>query len=121
MWTSSYVTTTCSSAVDQVTYIPADRPRIATSVPPAHSRSQRPAPAGTTKWPTVQLTLAAAGGTTLTRGRPPGCPTGLKITAAGVISGTPTVSGTFNFSVTVTDSASPTANTATKNLSLTVN
>jgi hypothetical protein len=48
-------------------------------------------------------------------------PTGLMLSSAGQITGTPTVSGTFNFTVTVTDSATPTAHTATANLSITVN
>jgi len=34
-----------------------------------------------------------------------GLPAGLSISSAGVISGTATVSGTFNYTVTVTDSA----------------
>ena len=45
-------------------------------------------------------------------------PTGMMMSTAGVISGTPTVSGTFNFTVTVTDSAT---HTATATLSITVN
>jgi large repetitive protein len=40
------------------------------------------------------------------------------ISAGGVISGTPTGAGTFAFTVRVTDSAAPTANTATANLSI---
>jgi hypothetical protein len=47
-------------------------------------------------------------------------PAELALSAAGVISGTPTVTGTFTFSVTATDSATP-AGTATTALSLTVN
>jgi Putative Ig domain len=46
-----------------------------------------------------------------------GLPAGLTISAAGTISGTPTVSGTFNYSVTVKDSA---GNTGTVNCSVTV-
>ena len=38
-------------------------------------------------------------------------PSGLSFTAAGVLSGTPLVSGTFNFTVTATDSTSGTAGT----------
>jgi hypothetical protein len=49
-------------------------------------------------------------------------PTGLTLNGAtGVISGTPTASGTANFTVTVTDSETPTAKTATANLSIVVN
>ncbi|GAC1626625.1 MAG: hypothetical protein NVS9B13_23060 [Candidatus Acidiferrum sp.] len=49
-------------------------------------------------------------------------PAGLVLNAAnGNISGTPTASGTFNFTVKATDSTTPTAQTATANLSITVN
>jgi hypothetical protein len=69
-------------------------------------------------------TLQASGGITpyswaVTTGS---LPAGLVLNAAtGVISGTPTASGTSNFTVTVTDSETPTAKTATANLSITVN
>jgi beta-glucosidase len=46
-----------------------------------------------------------------------GLPAGLSISASGTISGTPTVIGTFNYTVTVTDSA---AHTGTLNCSVTV-
>jgi hypothetical protein len=46
-----------------------------------------------------------------------GLPAGLSISTSGTISGTPTVSGTFNYTVTVTDSA---GNTGTLNCSVTV-
>lgn len=66
-------------------------------------------------------TLAATGGTppyvwSISAGA---LPTGLTLSAAGVLSGTPLVSGPFNFTVMVTDSAVP-ANTATQPLVLTV-
>ena len=48
-------------------------------------------------------------------------PTGLNLSTGGVISGTPTASGTFPFAVTVTDSATPTPHTATASLSITIN
>jgi len=48
-------------------------------------------------------------------------PAGLSLSTAGVISGIPTTSGTSPFTVKVTDSSTPTPETATGNLSLTVN
>src|SRR5204862_7221236 len=45
-------------------------------------------------------------------------PTGLTLSSSGAISGTPTVTGTSNFTVKVTDANS---NTATQGLSITVN
>src|ERR1700687_3930270 len=67
-------------------------------------------------------TLAASGGTApftwvVTTGS---LPAGLALSSGGVISGTPSASGTFPFTVTVTDSASP-AHTATASLSITIN
>src|SRR5215470_4952667 len=47
-----------------------------------------------------------------------GLPAGLSMASDGTISGTPTVSGTFNYTVTVKDSA---GNTGTVNCSVTVN
>jgi plastocyanin len=46
-------------------------------------------------------------------------PTGLKLSSSGLISGKPTTTGTFTFTVKVSDSSSP-ALTATKALSITV-
>ena len=46
-----------------------------------------------------------------------GLPAGLSISSSGTISGTPTVSGTFNYTVTITDSA---GNKGTLNCSITV-
>jgi hypothetical protein len=71
-----------------------------------------------TAYPSV--TLAATGGTgtysswTVTGGS---VPTGMALSAAGVLSGTPTTAGSSSFTVTVTDSAS---NTATATFTLTV-
>ena len=66
--------------------------------------------------------LAATGGTpgytwSLASGS---LPTGLTISAAGTISGTPTAAGTFNFTAKATDSTSPTAQTATQPLTITI-
>src|SRR5206468_34604 len=47
-----------------------------------------------------------------------GLPAGLTMSTGGTISGTPTVSGTFNYTVTVTDKD---GNTGTENCSVTVN
>jgi Bacterial Ig-like domain (group 3) len=47
-------------------------------------------------------------------------PSGLTLSPGGVISGTPQAGGTFSFTVQVTDSTSPTPQTATEALSLTV-
>jgi hypothetical protein len=69
-------------------------------------------------------TLAATGGTppyvnwTLSSGA---LPSGLTLNSStGAITGTPTAPGTFNFSVDVTDSATPSAQTVTKAFSLTI-
>jgi fibronectin type 3 domain-containing protein len=68
-------------------------------------------------------TLAATGGTTpytwsITASS---LPPGLSLNAStGAISGTPTASGTFGFTAKVTDSTTPTAQTATQTLSITV-
>jgi hypothetical protein len=67
-------------------------------------------------------TLATKGGTapytwTKTAGS---LPSGIGLSASGVISGTPTAAGTYNFTVQVVDSSSP-VQTATANLSITVN
>jgi hypothetical protein len=55
-------------------------------------------------------TFSAAGGTgpytwSLASGT---LPTGLSLSAAGVLSGTPTVPGTYSFQIEVTDSSAPT-------------
>ena len=68
-------------------------------------------------------TLVASGGTTpyswsISSGA---LPAGLTLSAAsGTISGTPTTSGSFSFTAKVTDSTTPTAQTATKSLTITI-
>ena len=79
--------------------------------------------AGATVGTAYSATLAAAGGTTpyswaVTTGT---LPTGLSLgTSSGDITGTPTTAGTSDFTVTVTDSTTPTAQTATASLSIVV-
>jgi mono/diheme cytochrome c family protein len=79
---------------------------------------------GATVGTAYSQTLAATGGTgSYTWSISVGAlPAGLNLnTSTGLISGTPTTTGAAtNFTVTVTDSATPTANTATKPLSITV-
>jgi prepilin-type N-terminal cleavage/methylation domain-containing protein len=67
-------------------------------------------------------TLTASGGTTpYTWSRTGSLPTGLSLnTSTGVISGTPTATGTFSFTISVTDSAAPTNNTATQDFTVTI-
>jgi hypothetical protein len=48
-------------------------------------------------------------------------PIGLSLSSTGVISGTPIVNGTFNFTVQVKDSSTPNPQTASANLSITIN
>ena len=69
-------------------------------------------------WPITPVTMTASGGTgTGYTFAATGLPTGLTMSAGGTISGTPTVSGTFPYTVTVTDSA---GNKGTFNCSVTV-
>jgi hypothetical protein len=68
-------------------------------------------------------TLAASGGTppytwSLISGA---LPAGLSLSSSGVISGTPTAAGTATFTVKATDSTTPTPQTASQPLSITIN
>ena len=84
-------------------------------------------PGGVTGTVYTQQTLAGKFGTTNKAGGytwtvVPGqgvLPTSLKLSSAGVISGTPSATGTFAFTVQLTDSTAP-AQTATQHLSITV-
>ncbi|MFH1378242.1 MAG: Calx-beta domain-containing protein [Planctomycetota bacterium] len=71
-----------------------------------------------TAYPSTTLTSLNGTGTVtwlVTAGALPG---GMTLSTAGVLSGTPTASGTFGFTVQATDSTTPTAQTATKVFSL---
>ena len=83
--------------------------------------SGSPLPAAAEGSPYSQ-TLTAAGGTlpyswSIAGGSLPG---GLELSTTGVISGNPSTSGTFNFTVRVSDGRQPTPQTATKAFSLLV-
>ena len=68
----------------------------------------------------AQPVVAIGGQTPYTWSVSSGLPSGLAINSfTGAVFGTPTVAGTFNFTVTVTDSSSP-QQTASKALSITV-
>lgn len=76
---------------------------------------------GTANQAYPSTTLSVTGGlspyTWTALGSPP-LPTGLSMSVAGVISGTPTAAGTYSFTATVTDNR---ARVATKTLSITIN
>jgi hypothetical protein len=77
---------------------------------------------GVTVSDAYSATFAATGGTTpyawaVASGS---LPTGLSLSSAGVISGTPSTTGTSTFTVRVTDSSTPTAKTATASFSIVV-
>ncbi|MDB6116910.1 MAG: putative Ig protein [Verrucomicrobiaceae bacterium] len=79
---------------------------IAIEAVPMVITSTSPLIAGVRTVPIVTQTLTFSGGTapfnwTVSAGT---LPPGLKLTSAGVLSGTPTVAGTFNFTVALTDS-----------------
>jgi uncharacterized repeat protein (TIGR01451 family) len=76
-------------------------------------------PSGTVGVAYTTTTLNATGGTTPYTWTVTGLPAGLTATTAGVISGTPTASGTFTVNAKVTDSSTP-QQSATATLTLTV-
>jgi hypothetical protein len=114
------VTTTCVSADDQLTYNPADPSCVIPPVAPAPvTVVTATLPDGTNGTPYSQ-SLVATGGTpgytwTVVSGA---LPTGLNLSLGGLISGTPTVVNTFNFSVRATDSVGA---SGTAVLAITVN
>ena len=77
------------------------------------------AAAGATSNQPYSTTLSATGGTAPYTWSVTGLPTGLSLGSNGIISGTPSVTGTFSLAVTVTDSQSP-AKTASVSLPLSV-
>jgi hypothetical protein len=97
---------------------------IVVSPAPPLAISTSTLPAGTINTPYSNAQLSATGGVqpytwSITSGA---LPTGMNpLSSSGLISGTPTATGTFNFTVQVTDSTTPTANTQTASLSITVN
>ncbi len=76
---------------------------------PALTVTTTSVPAGTVGTP-VSLTFAASGGTPPYTWNAAGLPPGLALSSAGVLSGSPTTSGTTSFSVAVTDSTGGSAN-----------
>jgi large repetitive protein len=97
---------------------------ITINTPPPLSVATASLPVGTVnmQYPTTPLqansgvppyTWSLIDGTTL--------PLGLSLASTGVISGTPFVSGTFNFTVQVTDSSTPSPQTASAILGITIN
>ena len=96
---------------------------ITINTPPPLSVVPLPLPAGTVNMNYSQNLTANSGTPPYTWSLVNGTllPVGLSLASNGVISGTPIVSGTFNFTVQVTDSSTPSPQTATANLSITVN
>ncbi len=81
--------------------------------------SQLPAGLTGTAYPSTTL-LAIGGVQPYSWSYTGSLPTSLSLSPSGVITGTPTVAGTFNFTVKVTDSTKPNPGSATANLSITV-
>ncbi|MDO9456557.1 ExeM/NucH family extracellular endonuclease, partial [Nocardioides sp.] len=70
--------------------------------------------------PIADFTIAASGGSTPYTWGATGLPTGVTISNAGVVSGTPTTAGTYSVTATVTDATTPTAATASTTFTITV-
>jgi len=91
--------------------------------PPPLSVATGTVPNGTVNMPYTPITLQATSGVlpytwSLINGTT--LPLGLTLANTGVISGTPIESGMFSFTVQVKDSSTPTPQTATANLSITI-
>ncbi len=107
-----------------------NRPIVGSAAVPSASPAQAPpAPlsvattplALATKGSPYSASLTATGGTAPYVWRPLGAlPAGLSLSSGGVITGTPSVLGTFTFTVQVTDSTAPLARRATAPVSISV-
>ena len=98
----------------------ATKPFSVTVAPPPLAVATASLPGGTVGTAYSQALTATGGTSPYFWSLPSGAlPAGLSLSAAGVVSGTPTAAGTFNFTVQATDSGSP-AQTATKPLSIVV-
>jgi hypothetical protein len=96
---------------------------ITINTPPPLSIVPSPLPPGTVNIPYSQNLMANSGTPPYTWSLANGTllPIGLSLSSAGTISGTPIVNGTFNFTVQVKDSSTPNPQTASANLSITIN
>jgi hypothetical protein len=80
-----------------------------------------PLPQGTDHVAYTSYQLTAAGGTTpYTWSKSGALPRGMKLSSSGILSGTPTRTGTFTFTAKVHDSTRPKDEKATKSLTITV-
>jgi Putative Ig domain len=95
---------------------------ITVNKPPPLSVATGSLPAGTVNTAYSQTLQASSGVPPYTWSITAGSlPVGLALASNGAISGTPLATGTSNFTVQVVDSSTPTAQTATANLSITIN
>jgi len=79
-------------------------------------------PSGTTGTPYNQTITASGGTSPYTFAFTGTLPTGLALNgSSGAITGTPTVAGNYNFTITATDSTLPTGNTGSRPYSVTIN
>jgi hypothetical protein len=96
---------------------------ITINTPPPLSVVSSPLLPGTVNVPYGQNLMANSGTPPYTWSLANGTllPIGLSLSSVGAISGTPIVNGTFNFTVQVKDSSTPNPQTASANLSITIN
>ena len=116
--TSSFTITATDSSTGTGPYTASQAYTLTISL--ALSPTTLPAPTVGTAY---SQTVSASGGTSpYTFARTSGSlPAGLTLSSAGVLSGTPTAGGTFTFTITATDSATPTHNTGFRSYTVTVN